>query len=302
MVQSMMRRVENDVNPNMRHGPPPRTLPGGRAACDIGRSEWEARNYADSFGKYTTDWHSPNERRIDGEKVTDMIPGAEWLAGRSKAQGNLAEVNPLIADYHKQYPPALPRGLQRDHLHDRNREHSLFDPATPALPVYVRVSRRRADTAGELEVAKARQARRTEEMMQQRQEAAKGDELMRMRSRAIHEAMERRKLVTANNHLPPHLRPPHPSVPPSNPRAEQLERELMVHENKSKTSSIFVDSYTASEALRRSGNEQAGRLHDNTARRTPSRAGWPVENSYFVKSVTRPSSARGRKKSFAVTV
>ena len=130
---------------------------------------------------------------------------------------------------------------------------------------------------------------------------------MRLRSSAIREAMKRREVLNANNHLPPHLRPPTPPIPPSNPRSAELERELMVQENKVKTSTMFVDSYTASDALNRKQQQQAGK--PPTPRRNGqvvSRAGWPVEHAYFVKSVARPGSGfrLGGKKAtnFAVTL
>ena len=73
-----------------------------------------------------TDWHSPCERRIDGDRVTELIPSREWLSGR--VAGNRGpDVNPLVTHPQGFYPPALPRHKARDHLHDRNREHALYD-------------------------------------------------------------------------------------------------------------------------------------------------------------------------------
>ena len=89
--------------------------------------------------------HSPCERRLDGDRVTEMIPASEWLSRN--------DINPLQTTYKAYYPPALPRHSSRDHLHDRNREFSASDPANPGLQTYVRVTRRRFNGNAQAEAA-----------------------------------------------------------------------------------------------------------------------------------------------------
>lgn len=113
------------------------------------------------------DYHSPCERRVDGDRITELIPAREWLSGRQP--GNRGpDTNPLVAHPEGFYPPQLPRHKQRDHLHDRNREHSLYDPANPGLATYVRVTRRRHgnpwDRNKEAELRKERLALREAEV------------------------------------------------------------------------------------------------------------------------------------------
>ena len=55
--------------------------------------------------------HVPCERRVDGERVTELIPAREWLSRQ--------DANMLRPDERKVFPPALPRYGSRDHLHDR---------------------------------------------------------------------------------------------------------------------------------------------------------------------------------------
>ena len=76
----------------------------------------------------------PCERRVDGDRVTEMVPAGEWLAQAKK--------NGMILDPDGVYPPRLPRHQERDHLHDNTRAHAVFDPANPGLTTYVRVTRR----------------------------------------------------------------------------------------------------------------------------------------------------------------
>ena len=63
----------------------------------------------------------PCERRVDGDRITELIPASEWLAQK--------DANTLLMDQEGVYPPRLPRHKERDHMHDRNRETSIFDPS-----------------------------------------------------------------------------------------------------------------------------------------------------------------------------
>mgnify|MGYP006151634813 CR=1 FL=1 len=71
----------------------------------------------------------PNERRVDGGKVTEMVSVNEWLADPNK--------NRLVPDPELIDPPHLPAFAYRDHLHDNTRAHGLFDTANPGITTYV---------------------------------------------------------------------------------------------------------------------------------------------------------------------
>ena len=140
-----------------------------------------------------SEFHSPCERRVDGDRITELIPSREWLSGR--VSGNRGpDVNPLVKSPMGFYPPALPRHMQRDHLHDRNREHSLYDPANPGFATYVRVTRRRHtnDLASELAVARRRHELREAEIAKESVESELKNELLDVRSRGLRNAMASR--------------------------------------------------------------------------------------------------------------
>lgn len=145
-----------------------------------------------------SDWHTPNERRVDGDRITELIPAREWLSGR--APGNRGpDTNPLIEDPKWQRPPYLPRPetllsagatrFRRDHLHDRNREHAVYDKANPGLATYVRVSRRRCDPFVEQQIAQVRANVRDGELEKERYEASHANELLEVRSQSLRKAM-----------------------------------------------------------------------------------------------------------------
>ena len=88
-------------------------------------------------------WVGASERRVDGDRVTELVRAKDWLAAHGDNRG--PEVNPLVTpEVGPDMPPALPKYLSRDHLHDRNRINALYDPAQPGMETYVRVTRRRA--------------------------------------------------------------------------------------------------------------------------------------------------------------
>ena len=97
-----------------------------------------------------------NERRVDGDKVTELClwPAPYW--------NQRADANNFVRDQKNLQPPALPRNSLRDHLHDRNREQTLYDPANPGLTTYVRVTRRRMPTEAAEQEARSTIAHRKE--------------------------------------------------------------------------------------------------------------------------------------------
>ena len=84
---------------------------------------------------------APCERRVDGDRITEMVQADIWLADPNKnflVRQPGEEVDP------QGYMPGmlkLPRNNYRDHLHDVRREHGIYDPANPGLTSYVRVTR-----------------------------------------------------------------------------------------------------------------------------------------------------------------
>ena len=238
----------------------------------------------------STDWHSPNERRLDGDRVTEMVPAREWLAGRSRYQQNLAGVNPLTKDPRNHAPPALPRPQQRDHLHDRNREYALFDTANPGLATYVRVTRRRCGDETERSVANARTMQRKKEIAREMIEAADANELLELRHKGIQAAMGRLEEATRNaiacRHLPESMRPPVAEVPPENPRVLELQSKLKVMEDRTPVYPFFIDTIKASNLHKPkpSSKQTAPAKAPAAGSQKPAfvtRSGWPAEQAYF---------------------
>lgn len=123
-----------------------------------------------------------NERRVDGGRVTEMVLAEDWIGDRPPGQRG-PDVNPLIPT--KAGPPALPFGKARDHIHDRNRETSLYDPAQPGVKTYVRVTRRREDLATEQKYLTAKEEKRQSLEMKEAREAADANELLALRSMLV---------------------------------------------------------------------------------------------------------------------
>ena len=191
------------------------------------------------MARMQTDWHSPCERRVDGDRITEMIPAREWLSGRPSGQRG-PDVNPLVPDPFGLYPPGLPRHLQRDHLHDRNREHGLFDPANPGLATYVRVTRRRHnDPVAEAEVSRRRAEMRNFEVEREQMEAKLANELLETRSKGLRKAMADRSRLNMQILAARGEKPPEVFIPPADTskipshevlskRAAELQRRMQV--------------------------------------------------------------------------
>jgi hypothetical protein len=178
---------------------------------------------------YNPDWFTPNERRIDGDRITELIPSREWLSGREP--GNRGpDVNPLVPSSSKYYPPVLPRHMRRDHLHDRNREHALFDSANPGLASYVRVTRRRRnDPVAETALARSRQETREAELAKERDEVRTANELLELRSQGLRKAMAQKSRLNAAVAAGMWRPPSAPSGPdPTAVRVDLLEQRLQM--------------------------------------------------------------------------
>ena len=126
----------------------------------------------------------PCERRVDGDRITEMIPTAEWLAQKNKNQLNL--------DPDKVMPPRLPRYRERDHLHDVTRENAVFDPANPGLTTYVRVTRRiNTDRQKEDELQRTRLQQRKADLEWEARDQIEKNEILELRSLGLRTAMKK---------------------------------------------------------------------------------------------------------------
>ena len=125
----------------------------------------------------------PCERRVDGDRVTEMVPAGEWLAQAKK--------NGIVFDPDQIYPPRLPRHSERDHLHDNTREHAVFDPANPGLTTYVRVTRRvHSDHAVEDALQQARKDATKRDLEWEAKDQAEKNEILELRSLGLRSAMK----------------------------------------------------------------------------------------------------------------
>jgi len=134
---------------------------------------------------------APNERRCDGDRITELIPAAEWLADETK--------NTLLrySEEAETLPGRefLPRTAYRDHLHDNCRATAVFDPANPGITTYVRVTRRLAkegadgDQAREDQLLRARRENREATMQKEMKEAQEAREILELKSLGIRTAM-----------------------------------------------------------------------------------------------------------------
>ena len=123
------------------------------------------------------------ERRVDGDRVTELVPTAEWLAQKAK--------NGMVADPDGVTPPRLPRYAERDHLHDVTRENAVFDPANPGLTTYVRVTRRiNKDRAKEEELMAQRLEMRKADVEAEEKDQKEKNEILELRSLGIRAAMK----------------------------------------------------------------------------------------------------------------
>ena len=209
--------------------------------------------------------HVPAARRIDGERITEMIPTREWLSRKDK--------NNLSANAKGLFPPSLPRYASRDHLHDRNRELCVFDPANPGLQTYVHVTRRRnPDPVMEAKLNEDRMERLSLQFELEKVEAVAANELLELRSQNIRALLAQRSRGWS-------APPPKDSRPASvvgsraykQERATRLEQQLK----------DFRDSYSYKGYSRpHLGAAPAAAAAAAPARKVPLRGGWPVDESF----------------------
>ena len=211
--------------------------------------------------------HVPAARRIDGERITEMIPAREWLSRKDK--------NNLSSNAKGLFPPSLPRYASRDHLHDRNRELCVFDPANPGLQTYVHVTRRRnPDPVMEAKLHEDRMERLGLQFELEKVEAVAANELLELRSQNIRSLLAQRSRGWS-------APPPKDTRPATvvgsqaykQERATRLEKQLKE----------FRDAYAYkgySQAPPPLGVAPAAAR----PRKMPLRGGWPVDESFRRRS------------------
>lgn len=149
--------------------------------------------------------------------MTELIPAREWLSRKDK---NPLEVNPKNI-----FPPSLPRFESRDHLHDRNRELCVFDPANPGLQTYVRVTRRRhPDRNVEAALHEKRKERLIEQCAIERQEQQDATEMLELRSANIRNLLINRS--RGWKPTPAQSRPPSQGSEWRDRRIDELQKRL----------------------------------------------------------------------------
>ena len=159
----------------------------------------------------------PCDRRIDGSKVTEFVPAAQWF----DQQANSSAYNHFKRDNKGHYPPSLPRGMSRDHITEMHRKFIAVDNGMHGKDKYVQVTRRRM-ASPEQEAAARRCATEQLRLHEQRmaRDAAEARELMELRSLGIR-AIVRGRASAAQ------FGPGSIVVPPANARAEELHKRLL---------------------------------------------------------------------------
>ncbi len=155
-----------------------------------------------------------------------MIPAPEWL---NRPDANKLKERP-------DGPPMLPRHMPRDHLHDRNRELTVFDPADRGRTTYVRATRRRLPSPdSEQQMRNQNYARQRDLALQEQRAAEEANELLELRSMGIKAMFDARKhgqMYGAQAVV----------VPPDNPRAESLNKKLGVDKVQLVSSPLQIDT------------------------------------------------------------
>lgn len=258
-------------------------------------------------------WAGASERRVDGDRVTELVRAKDWLAAHGDSRG--PEVNPLVHDAKMDKPPALPMYLSRDHLHDRNRQNALYDPANPGLETYVRVTRRRAPPETEAFLAQECAERVKRWQAEEAQATSEAFELLELRSLGVRAAIEAGKL--ANQRVASGEwadKGPAPSAPTANDeRAAALHKKLGIDHVQLVTSPLFIDDTpqaghnTAYQWMPNEGegsfappdgldplSDQGAPAPAPTGPAAPKMRGgaWPVSDSYFVKSKEPPKKQK----------
>ena len=210
---------KNNFLPGSLRPRPSRTSRAARCLSHVLRFAPSTQRFEWSMPVIGKPPHEVYERRVDGDRITEMIPAREWLTRN--------DMNPMQRPHNSYYPPSLPRYASRDHLHDRNREMCVFDTANPGLEAYVRVTRRRHnDPMAELQLKQTRKARVREHFQAEQIEARDANELLELRSQNL------RQLIAARSRgwQRPAGGEDH-SMAARQPRIDELEKRLQAYRN-----------------------------------------------------------------------
>lgn len=237
------------------------------------------------------------ERRCDGDRVTEYVKASDWLFMRDP--GNRGpDVNPLQSNVRGNFPPALPKYMARDHMHDRNREMALHDPARPGLETYVRVTRRVGPPEVEAQLHQQKKERQALARVREKEHVQDANELLALRSMLIQDALTKNKeanmKVAAGEWKKD--QPPPPQDPVAE-RAEQLNKKLGIDKVELVTMPLHIDdtpgAMTWGPLSLHKPVEPPPPPPKKEGKEVPSRGGaWPVDTNYFK---TPPATAAAQK-------
>lgn len=181
------------------------------------------------------------ERRVDGDRVTEYVKASDWLYMRGAGERG-PDVNPLAPHPRGNFPPALPMYAARDHMHDRNRETALHDPARPGLETYVRVTRRRGPPEVEAALHEQKMERQAVSRVREKEHFQDSNELLALRSMLIQEALVKNE--EANMKVRSGMWKPKVESPPPDPmqqRANELNKKLGIDKVELVTMPLHID-------------------------------------------------------------
>ena len=190
------------------------------------------------------------------------------------------------------YPPALPRYLSRDHLHDRNRINALYDPAQPGWETCVRVTRRRAPPETEAFLAREREERVRKWQRQEAVKTSEAHELLELRSMGVRAAIAASE--TANERGPATVKKDKERKPLSPPdarelRAGELHKKLGIDRVQLVTSPLFIDDTPQPAYPDPPASPAPAPVGASPPRQPTMRGAWPVHAKYFKAPHKSPS-------------
>jgi len=246
-----------------------------------------APTFANEFGESAAWDVGSCERRVDGDRVTEYVKASDWLHMRDAGDRG-ADVNPLQTDNRNMMPPALPQYAARDHLHDRNRETALHDPARPGLETYVRVTRRRGPPEVERQLLEQKKERQKVAEQKAKEQFDDSNELLALRSMLIQGALVANKeanMKVAGGEWKKSNSPPPPD--PMAERAAHLNKKLGIDKVELVTMPMHIDDTPGAMTwgplcLAPPKEEAPPPPPPPPGSNVPSRGGaWPVSDAYF---------------------
>lgn len=129
----------------------------------------------------------PNERRVDGGRITGKLQSDIWLNDPNK--NSLTRISPEADILPNQLK--LEYTKERDHLHDNQRANNTVDPAQPGHTQYIYVTRRidNQDPANERRLMEERRRQQQVELEREAEKAREMNEILELKSLGIRTAM-----------------------------------------------------------------------------------------------------------------